>query len=112
MRLIGGSYSNEGRIEVYENERELWARVCDNDWDMADADVACRELGKGFSGADAILSGGTFGRGNDPLGITSLGCTGGESSLLDCRPLLYSHGCDGGSDAAVRCRGMYVLTVH
>ena len=103
MRLIGGSYSNEGRIEIYNDNRMLWARVCDDDWDKNDADVACHEMG--FSGADAVLSGGTFGQGNDPLGITSLGCRGGEKSLLDCQPLLYSFNCSEGRDAAVRCKG-------
>ena len=43
IRLIGGTGSNEGRVEVCQNK--AWGTVCDDAWDTTDAAVVCRELG-------------------------------------------------------------------
>ena len=43
LRLSGGTTSREGRVEMcYERQ---WGTVCDNSWGVADAKVACRQLG-------------------------------------------------------------------
>ena len=43
IRLMGGSSSLEGRVEVcYSNQ---WETVCDDSWDLTDASVACQQLG-------------------------------------------------------------------
>ena len=43
MRLIGGSYHWEGRVEVYISE--TWGTVTDSHWSSDDAQVVCRKLG-------------------------------------------------------------------
>ena len=43
IRLIGGSSYLEGRVEVCFQER--WGTVCDDEWGVVDANVACRQLG-------------------------------------------------------------------
>lgn len=48
IRLIGGSTSFEGRVEVCYNNN--WGTVCDDQWGTPDATVACRQLGYSTTG--------------------------------------------------------------
>ena len=43
IRLIGGSRTSEGRVEVCFNN--TWGTVCDDGWTDVDASVVCRQLG-------------------------------------------------------------------
>ena len=43
VRLRGSSSSSEGRVEVCVSG--VWGSVCDDNWDQADARVACRKIG-------------------------------------------------------------------
>ena len=43
IRLVGGSYQWEGRVEVYLSK--TWGTITDSDWTSEDAQVICRNLG-------------------------------------------------------------------
>ena len=58
-RLVGGNVDGEGRVEVYYNDQ--WGTVCDDDWDLVDASVVCRQLG--YTGAIGATTNSFYGRG-------------------------------------------------
>ena len=43
IRLIGGSYPWEGRVEIYFSG--TWGTITDSDWTSDDAQAVCRTLG-------------------------------------------------------------------
>lgn len=43
IQLSNGTAPNEGRVEV--NYQGQWGLVCDDFWEINDANVVCRELG-------------------------------------------------------------------
>ena len=101
MRLVNGSSSNEGRVEVYYNRQ--WQTVCDHYWSMADAHVVCRQLG--YRGALAAYKNAYYGRGSGTILLDNVKCTGDEASLLRCRHNgINVHNCGHRDDAGVKCK--------
>ena len=43
IRLIGGSYQWEGRVEIFISG--TWGTITDSEWTKNDAQVVCRKLG-------------------------------------------------------------------
>ncbi|XP_060758198.1 deleted in malignant brain tumors 1 protein-like [Neoarius graeffei] len=101
-RLTGGSHSCSGRVEVYYNSQ--WGTVCDDDWDMNDARVVCRQFGCG--NAVTAHQGAHFGQGSGPIWLDNVQCSGSESSITQCPHNGFgSHNCNHGEDAGVTCSG-------
>ena len=98
LRLVGGA--NYGRVEVYHDGE--WGTVCDDSWDITDANVVCRQLG--YIGATSALGQAFFGRGRGPIHYANMACTGREERLADCQHHgIGIHNCDHGKDAGVVC---------
>ncbi|XP_074852121.1 scavenger receptor cysteine-rich domain-containing protein DMBT1-like [Carettochelys insculpta] len=103
LRLVGGEDRCSGRVEIWY--RGSWGRICDDSWDMADANVVCKQLDCGA--AVSALGEAAFGEGTGPIWVETLHCRGTESSLWDCpaRPWGESD-CYHKEDAAVNCSGV------
>ena len=105
VRLVAGSGSSEGRVEVYHNGE--WGTVCDDIWDIANAGVVCRGLG--FDAAVEAKTNAFFGQGSGTIWLDNVDCTGSESNLVACsRNEWGMHDCDHGDDAGVVCSGKLI----
>ncbi|XP_005752850.1 uncharacterized protein LOC102195091 [Pundamilia nyererei] len=100
IRISGsGSTRCSGRVEIYHSS--AWGTVCDDDWDLKDAEVICRYLdcGTALSATSAV-----FGQGSGQIWLDDVACSGSESSLTECRHRGFgTHNCNHGEDAGVVC---------
>ncbi|XP_048847142.1 galectin-3-binding protein A-like [Brienomyrus brachyistius] len=100
LRLVGGQLLSEGRVEIYHDGQ--WGTVCDDSWDVAEAQVVCRQLR--YPGALSATQGGKYGQGSGPIWLDDLGCLGTESRLSGCRFKGWGvTDCSHGEDAGVVC---------
>ncbi|XP_030635156.1 scavenger receptor cysteine-rich type 1 protein M130-like [Chanos chanos] len=100
LRLMGGEDQCSGRLEVYHNG--TWGSVCDDLWDMRDAQVVCRQLGCG----QALRADGSVvsGHGEDTVWLSRVECRGSEFQLWDCSLSLKNHtDCSKERHAKVTC---------
>lgn len=101
VRLVGASVPYEGRVEIYY--QGAWGTVCDDSWDIADANVVCQQLG--FGAASQSFSNAHFGEGNGLILLDEVRCTGAEPTLLDCpHNRIGYHNCRHHEDAGVSCQ--------
>ena len=115
VRLVNGTYANEGRVEVYHNG--VWGTVCDDIWDASNARVVCRQLGLPYNSSEALCCAQTrissdetncctetFGQGSGTIWLDNVDCTGSESRLDECSHRAWGqHNCGHQEDAGVTC---------
>ncbi|KAK4812261.1 hypothetical protein QYF61_012936 [Mycteria americana] len=100
LRLANGSHRCEGRVEMFYLSQ--WGTVCDDAWDLRDAEVACRQLGCGH--AVAAWGEARYGQGTGYIFLDNLKCKGHEPSLLRCSHIRWDvHNCDHSEDAGAVC---------
>ena len=100
IRLADGPQEGEGRVEVFFDGH--WGTVCDDFWDIKDADVVCRMLN--YSGAISAVKYAGYGPGNGHIWLDNVHCNGTETSIEDCKQEKVGyHDCYHGEDAGVVC---------
>ncbi|VVC45038.1 C-type lectin fold,Low-density lipoprotein (LDL) receptor class A, conserved site,Kringle-like fold,SRCR [Cinara cedri] len=102
IRLAGGNSTNEGRVEV--KVLGEWGVICDDKFDLREANVVCRELG--FLGAIVTKPNSYFGVPNHTrFVLDDLNCNGNESSLYSCQFKEWEvHDCNAQESVGVVCR--------
>lgn len=90
-------------MEVWQEKQ--WGTVCDDDWDLSDANIVCAQLGCGYA-VTVTGKDGRFGLGNGPILLDNLNCTGNEKNLWECPGSRGTDDCGHKEDAGVVCSGM------
>ncbi|XP_066566105.1 deleted in malignant brain tumors 1 protein [Amia ocellicauda] len=106
IRLVNETDCCSGRMEVYHSGQ--WGTVCDDNWDLKEAAVVCRQLGCG--GAVSAPGEAKLGQGSGQIWLDDVVCSGSEASLTQCTYQPFgTHNCGHSEDAGVVCSGSIQL---
>ncbi|KAM6121466.1 LOW QUALITY PROTEIN: scavenger receptor cysteine-rich type 1 protein M130-like [Pterocles gutturalis] len=103
LRLVGGGSRCNGRVEIFQHG--TWGRVLDDQWDMQEASVVCRQLWCGE--AVRAYNPPKPERGTGPVGLRGVRCAGHEANLTLCNTSLPESALAAGvvEDVGVICWG-------
>ena len=116
IRLQGGSYSNEGRVEVYCNGQ--WGTICDDGFSSTEAKLICKQLGYtdfvdynhlNRSAYTIIITAFSFfrpGSSSQPIWLDELHCNSNDTNCINsCQqcPSVELHDCLHTEDVTIEC---------
>lgn len=108
LRLQGGRYPSQGRVEVYCIEE--WGTVCNQDIQKEEANIICRQLGYTEASSYESTNETLQSEATQPIWFNSLDCKTEEESFEDCGSCPLS---DIRSQSAQICSShMYDLTIQ
>ncbi|XP_078060439.1 scavenger receptor cysteine-rich type 1 protein M130-like [Mustelus asterias] len=99
LRLSGGGSRCDGRVKIYYNR--TWGRIQDNQWELSDAQVVCRQLGCGD--AIGVYNSATYGEGKGPVWVNYVQCEGNESHLRNCTSFMLNASLSDSFDVGLLC---------
>ena len=110
VRLVNVHNKYEGRVEVYHNG--IWGTVCDDGWNLREAEVVCTELDLGE--AVGAIPSAFYGQGSGQIWLDNVNCVGTEETIRNCSHSGWGyHNCSHEDDASVNCNaGKHIICVH
>uniref|UniRef100_A0A8C6HQK8 SRCR domain-containing protein n=1 Tax=Mus spicilegus TaxID=10103 RepID=A0A8C6HQK8_MUSSI len=103
MRLVNSAgHRCLGRVEIkFQGE---WGTVCDDNWDLRDASVVCKQLG--CPTAISAIGRVNASEGSGQIWLDNISCEGHEATLWECKHQEWGkHYCHHREDAGVTCSG-------
>lgn len=102
MRLTNGDDKHEGTVEILY--AGLWGTICrSSGFDLANANVICRQLG--YPGVLQVAS---YSQGIGQIWLKKLDCIGNESSLEQCSHSGFGTRSCFFRDVGVECISMFI----
>jgi deleted-in-malignant-brain-tumors protein 1 len=99
VRLVNGSGTSSGRLEIYH--QGVWGTVCDDSFTNTNATVVCRMLGYTSGTYECCAASGS---GTGQIWLDDVSCTGSESSIVDCTHAPWgTNNCSHGEDVSITC---------
>ena len=100
VRIVDGPTKFEGRVEVNYNGE--WGTVCDDGWDLNDAQVVCTELR--YGPPVAAQHSAFYGQGSGQIWLDDVNCGGTEGTIGNCSHRGWGiEDCSHSEDASVNC---------
>ena len=110
---MDGPNPHTGRVEVYTNsvggvDNGEWGSICENNWDVQDARVVCRQLG--YPDAVAAPMSVHYGQRSGQIWLDYVQCFGNESDIFACRHNgIGAHNCELDQDVSAECSSRLML---
>ncbi|KAL2102762.1 hypothetical protein ACEWY4_001930 [Coilia grayii] len=100
-RLVNGSHQCSGRVEMVHGV--TWGAVCDDGFDLRNAEVVCRELDCGAP--VRLLGTAAFGEGDGQVWSEEIQCGGNETQIYHCKTSALKVNCSHKQDVGLICSG-------
>ena len=104
VRLINGPSPREGRVEILY--AGVWGAICNDLFNLTEANVVCRQLG--YPGAVRVAS--SYGSDSSQIWLDDVQCSGNETSIDQCSHNGFNiYDCNFRTDrVGVECMGEFV----
>ncbi|XP_033112696.1 scavenger receptor cysteine-rich domain superfamily protein-like isoform X2 [Anneissia japonica] len=109
VRLVDGTnqLKSEGRVDIFLDGE--WGTICDDAWDIFDANVVCKQLG--FESARAAYPNNSYPSGDSlPIHVRDVFCVGYEKSVYECLfHRTHLDRCAHSEDATLACNTLRLI---
>ena len=88
----------------------MWGTVCDNKWDLTDANLVCRRLG--FVKASSYKGNAYYGQGTEHIWLTDVECNKFDNYLEDCSYSVSGDSCEHSHDVGLVCTNEGIRAIY
>ncbi|CAH1115159.1 unnamed protein product [Psylliodes chrysocephalus] len=101
IKLVGGRGEFEGNVEILHEG--TWGAICDDEWDITEANIICKQLGYSETNVQPTVNS-YFGPARRKYWMDNIYCDGTEKEISSCRFDGWGqHDCTSSEAAGVIC---------